>query len=161
MVQDLSAIGAILQRGGAVGLSAQALHFLSVVWDICQAADDIHDGDKPRNVGAFLENALINLHECVFYRRYRRELTSAIRVALLKWEAANLVEKHGLHDEKSYMWRAGFYDVMLLCYALEAKNMPNDERKSDAALYILATYGEKYTNYYKEFSQEGGTCQTP
>jgi hypothetical protein len=67
---------------------------------------------------------------------------------ILKWQASDQAERAGRADARSFMWRAGFYDVVLMAVALchgsgHATNVASD---------VMAIYGEKLEDYLKEFN---------
>jgi hypothetical protein len=74
-------------------------------------------------------------------------LSSIVGLNILKWQASDTVERSGNADAKSYVWRAGYYDIVLavvqLCHGpvFAAQN----------AHIVLGLYGETYDDYMKEF----------
>jgi hypothetical protein len=66
---------------------------------------------------------------------------------ILKWQASDKVERVGKHDEVSFVWRAGYYDVVLtvvrLCHGVAIAHQ--------CAADVMRLYGEKYSEYVKEF----------
>jgi hypothetical protein len=69
--------------------------------------------------------------------------------AYLKWRAAEEVERNKLADqyEKSFVWRAGFYDVVLQCVLL----VHGSVKAAGLAPHVMALYGERLEDYKKEF----------
>ncbi len=111
------------------------------VWHVTQVIDDAADGDKISGEDASSMSwavfARMPLNE--FYRQYQSVLQPVMVLQLLKWEAANAIEAGGEADERSYMWRAGFYDLMLMvCHLCGMKNI---------GPAVLAFYGETYAQY--------------
>ena len=64
-------------------------------------------------------------------------------VQLLKWQASDKAERDGRADAKSFMWRAGYYDLVLFVNLL--CNGPS------APIAPLSLYGETLADYLKEF----------
>lgn len=127
------------------GFPADAAGFLCDVWRIIQVFDDIADGDDVAraDLDAAIWSALIGLPDNPFFAAHRSTLVPVLACQIVKWQASDDAERGGLADARSYMWRAGFYDlvasVALLCFGVnEAK----------AALYL---YGETLDDYLKEF----------
>lgn len=126
-----------------LGLSDSALSLALDLWALIQVFDDIEDGHTPKKDEAdrALVASLVGLPINRFYVQYREAIAPALMVAIEKWKAANQAEKSGAHDAKSFMWRAGFYDVLALICFLDGK----------PAAPALSLYGETYQDYMKEF----------
>jgi hypothetical protein len=66
---------------------------------------------------------------------------------ILKWQASDTAERQGQADAKSFGWRAGYYDLILMTVSLThgagfaTKN----------AHLVMALYDEKFEDYMKEF----------
>ena len=90
----------------------------------------------------------IGLPSNPFYQANHAALSSALATALLKWKASDEAERAGRADARSFVWRAGYYDVVLLVYAL---CHGQDKAMRDAET-ILGLYGETYAEYRKEFN---------
>lgn len=126
-----------------LGLSQSALALVVDLWALIQVFDDIEDGHTPKKDEAdrALYAALVGLAVNEFYSHHRAAIAPALLVAVEKWKAANQAEKTGAHDAKSYMWRAGFYDVLALICLLDGKPV----------IPALSLYGETFQDYMKEF----------
>lgn len=124
-------------------LSPDANNLVLDVWALIQVFDDIEDGDKPKKDESerALYASLVGLPSNPFYRQNLATIGPALLLMIEKWKAANIVESNGKHDAKSYMWRAGFYDVLALVCICDGKRPQ----------LALALYGESYENYMKEF----------
>jgi hypothetical protein len=110
------------------------------VWHVTQVIDDAADGDKITGADAssmaWAVFARMPLND--FYRQYQSILQPVLVLQLLKWEAANAIEANGQADERSYVWRAGFYDlVLMVCHLCGIK----------AGEYVLQMYGETFLEY--------------
>jgi hypothetical protein len=67
---------------------------------------------------------------------------------ILKWQASDQAERAGKADAKSFVWRAGYYDVVLMTVAL----CHGTQRATEAASQVMELYGETLEDYIKEFS---------
>ena len=124
-----------------IGLPPVVQSWLLDLWSVTQVLDDAMDGDKAsasdvsRATWAVFQTMPMN----EFFREYAAVLQPILWMQLLKWEAANTVEGLGLANEKSYVWRAGFYDVVLMCCHLcGIKN---------AGHGVMEMYGETFAEY--------------
>lgn len=130
-----------------LGLPDDAIQYLLDLWNLIQVLDDVADGDEVdrgdldraiwSSLGAFPLN--------VFYDRWKSWLVPAQVQVVLKWMASDIAEREGTADERSYMWRAGYYDVVCLVTGLV--HGPS----SEASRAALALYGETCAEYMKEF----------
>jgi hypothetical protein len=66
---------------------------------------------------------------------------------ILKWQASDTSERNGNADAKSFVWRAGYYDVVLLCVAI----VHGPKIAADVSEKVLRLYGEQLADYMKEF----------
>lgn len=132
-----------------LGLPPEAQAWLLDLWNLIQVLDDAADGDKAdpmavkRATWAIFQNMPLN----DFFRQYAAVLQPVLVLQLLKWEAANEAEAAGSADAKSYVWRAGYYDVVLMCCHLC--------RITGAGRACMDMYGETLAEYLEEFK-----CQT-
>jgi len=130
-------------------LPSAAVDWLMMLWNAIQVFDDAADGDpiNPQDLNAAIWDTLVAMPTNDFYVRNAHHLSPMVASMILKWWAANDVESVGRVDERSYMWRAGYYDVVLmvcnLCHGPAATGR--------VASQILGLYGEKYEDYKKEF----------
>lgn len=130
-----------------LGLPPEAQSWLLDLWNLIQVLDDAADGDKAdpaaarRATWAIFQNMPLNN----FYRQYAAILQPVLVLQLLKWEGANVVEARGESNEKSYVWRAGFYEVVLMCCHLCGLN--------DMGHACMEMYGETFAAY-----MEGHKC---
>ena len=131
-----------------LGLATEAQAWLLELWNLTQVLDDAMDGDKaePTSVSRATWAIFQNMPLNPFYREYAAILQPVLVLQLLKWEAANAIEALNTPNEKSYVWRAGFYDVVLMCCHLCGIN--------GAGHACMEMYGETFAEY-----MEGQTCQ--
>lgn len=132
-----------------------AVNFLIVLWNVIQFFDDIYDNDiehhviKDRVFGRLFD-VLITLNDNQFFVQNRSLLLPSMSVMIFKWHAANKSEELLSHNEQSYMWRAGYYDIVLLVNLLcNGESHTQEHSKS-----ILSIYGESFVEYLKEFNKD-------
>lgn len=132
------------------GLPADAVRFVGTLWDAIQAIDDIKDGTALANVDDAIRTLIVDLPCDPFLGRHRASLAPVLVTAYLKWQAANDAEASRAPGEldKAYVWRASFYDVVMLVVALCLPE-PDARRLAPA---VMALYGETREDYLKEFA---------
>lgn len=117
-----------------------------MVWDFIQLVDDCYDGDAPSIEGAdrVAWAMLVGMPSNPFYRENMDSLTPILALQILKWRVSNFREANGMADAKTYMWRAGYYDLVLavaqLCGVGEKINAVPD------------FYGENLADYLQEMT---------
>jgi hypothetical protein len=130
-------------------LPPDAVDWLMDLWDAIQFFDDIADGDETSraDLDKVLWSSLIGMHMNRFYAANSTTLSPIVASMILKWQASDDAERAGQADERSYMWRAGYYDVVLmvvhLCHGYDIS------RK--AARDVMRLYGETFKEYREEF----------
>lgn len=124
----------------------QASTMCAHLYKIGQFWDDLIDRDKELTDGdihSAMWAVLFDLNENPFFRKLMPELLPVIKNATIQWFAANKLEEKKEHIEKSYMLRAGFYNivahVVMLC---------NGAKYDFSEVYKL--YGEKLEDLKKE-----------
>ena len=127
------------------GLPPEAQAFLLKLWRVIQFLDDVVDNHTPDFSAVF--TALIELPSDPFYRAFNEPLTALMVTQYHKWEAANRTERLRQPSEQSYMWRAGYYDVVLYVCAL---CLPR-ERVEELSPRVMSAYGETFEDYMQEF----------
>ena len=133
----------------ALELPPDAIQWLLDLWRVTQMLDDVVDNDpidrEELNSTIFL--ALVGLPANPFFQAHRINLLPVLATSILKWQASNFVEQNGIADEKSFVWRSAYYDVVLmvvmLCHGVE--------KATNAAPYVMKMYGEVFADYVKEF----------
>ena len=126
-----------------------AADWLCMLFDAIQVLDDVADGDKIERsaLDAAIWNLLVAMPQNRFFAAHSTALLPLVATQILKWQAADEVERKGQADAKSFTWRAGFYDVVLLAVSLV--HGPN--AAIPAAASVLRLYGENFEEYMKEF----------
>lgn len=128
-----------------------AIAFLAILYECIQTFDDFADGDKVtrESLNALIWNSLAALPDNDFFYQNKTTLIPIISSMILKWQASDFVERNGSSDEKSFVWRAGYYDVVLtvvqICHGAKFA--------TENAHVALGLYGEKYEDYKKEFDK--------
>ena len=128
----------------SLGLPAPAKAWLLDLSTVIQVLDDAMDGDDAgqANVTRAAMAIFWDMPLNPFYRDNFSALQPVLKLQVLKWLAANDVEMGSKADERSYMWRAGFYDVVLMVCAL---------CDCDQSASALSLYGETFTAYMEGF----------
>lgn len=131
----------------ALALPEDAVSWLLDMWNLIQVLDDFADGDdvQRKDLDAAIYAAIVGLPANAFFQRNATSLLPALTQMVLKWMASDIAEREGLADERSYMWRAGYYDVVLMVATLV--HGPS----SEIALTALRMYGETAAEYMGEF----------
>ncbi len=128
-------------------LPPAAADWLLDLWQVIQAFDDIHDGDPVGDAMPALWAALVSMPGNPFYVANAAALQSGVATAILKWHAANEAEAAGQADERSFVWRAAYYDVMLLVVLL----CHGQAEALRLAPVVMLMYGEPFAAYREEF----------
>jgi hypothetical protein len=84
----------------------------------------------------------------IFWLENAQTLTPVVATMILKWQASDQAERAGHADARSFVWRAGFYDVVLMTVAL----CYGSNHATEVASQVMAIYGEKLEDYLMEFN---------
>jgi hypothetical protein len=119
------------------------------IWALFQVFDDAEDGDHidKEELDRALWASLVRMPSNDFFAQYRKEIASVISVQILKWRAANQAELSGNADERSFVWRAGYFDILMYVYALVYGKDTATLNASD----VMGRYIETFEEYKKEF----------
>lgn len=130
-------------------LPSDAAAWLLNLWDVVQVFDDLYDRDEVGRTDILktVWRVLVAMPANPFYKVNEPHLSPVIANALFKWEAANKVESDGAPTEVSFVWRAAYYDVVLMVVAL----CHGPDKALEMAHVVMGLYGEKYDDYRKEF----------
>lgn len=147
----MTARDTLAEAFNSYGLPVDASAFLLKVWDAIQFLDDIKDDDGPDDVDAGIYNLIVSLPSDRFLAANQAVLSGALATAYHKWQAANVVEsvRDATQLDKAYVWRAGYYDVIVTVAAL---CLPREEVDAIAP-HILKLYGESRESYLQEFER--------
>lgn len=130
-------------------LPQDAVTWLCQLYEAIQVLDDFADGDevKRTDLDATIWNVLVGLPSNAFFMQHANSLLPAVSLMVLKWQASDKVERDGQATAKSYMWRAGYYDLVLLVVTL----CHGPAAAHAVAHLVMDLYGETYEDYLKEF----------
>lgn len=133
----------------ALELPEAAIQWLLELWNATQVFDDVVDGDEVdrADVDRAIWALLAGMPSNEFYQQHQSWLIPALAQSTLKWMASDLAERSGCADERSYMWRAGYYDIV--CLVVGLVHGPSSEKSWQA----LSLYGEACKEYLKEFDR--------
>lgn len=137
-----------LQR--VFALPAPAVEWLLMLWGAIQVFDDVADGDpvEREDLNATIWNTLVGMNQNTFWLANSQTLAPIVASMILKWQASDQAERAGKADARSYVWRAGYYDVVLMVVAV----CHSTQRATQAAQQVMELYGETLEDYMKEFS---------
>lgn len=128
------------------GFPPDACIFLLKVWEAIQFLDDVKDGDPVENVDSGIYTLIAGLPGDEFLMRNHKMLTGALVTMYYKWQGANQCEQRKANLDIAYVWRAGYYDLVMLVAAL---CIPRAQCEA-LAPQVLALYGESREDYLKE-----------
>jgi heme exporter protein D len=134
----------------AFKLPPAAVDWLLSVWDAIQVLDDVADKDDIArdDLDSAIFSVLVGMPSNQFFIANSVQLLPALALMVLKWKASDDAEREGNADEKSFVWRAAYYDVVLLVVLL----CHGPQVAMTAAKHVMALYGETYEEYCKEFT---------
>jgi len=130
-------------------LPAPAVEWLVMVYEAIQVFDDIADGDtvERKDLNATIWNTLVGMHQNAFFLANSHYLIPLLATAIMKWQASDHAERNGQADARSFVWRAGYYDLILM--AVSITHGPGFATNN--AHLVMEFYGEKFEDYMKEF----------
>jgi len=99
-------------------------------------------------LNACIWNTLVGMNQNSFWIVNSQTLTPVVASMILKWQASDQAERAGRADARSFVWRAGYYDVVLMTVAL----CHGTSKATEAASQVMALYGETFEDYMKEFN---------
>jgi len=137
-----------LQR--VLALPAPATEWLLMLWGAIQVFDDVADGDpvEREDLNAAIWNTLVGMNQNSFWATNSQTLAPVVATMILKWQGSDQAERAGNADARSYVWRAGYYDVVMMVVAL----CHGTKYATENAHLVMALYGETLEDYMKEFS---------
>jgi hypothetical protein len=130
-------------------LPAPAIEWLLMLYGAIQVFDDVADGDaiERDDLNAAIWNTLVGMSQNTFWIANSQTLTPVVASMILKWQASDQAERSGKADARSFVWRAGYYDVVLMTVAL----CHGTQRATETAQQVMELYGETLEDYMKEF----------
>lgn len=130
-------------------LPPAAAEWLLMLFEATQLFDDVadHDPIKRDDLNSVLWSTLVAMPANSFYQAHQVELGALLSNYILKWQASDAAERCKQHNQVSFVWRAGYYDVVLgvvrMCHGPAFAH--------EKALGVMQMYGESYEDYIKEF----------
>jgi hypothetical protein len=130
-------------------LPEDAENFLIDLYKVIQLFDDVADEDHvSRNrLDAVVWASLVGMPGNAFYVAHAKNLIPVLATQILKWQASDRVERSGNANPKSYMWRAGYYDVVLLVIRL----CHGYDKAMELGPAVMTLYAETLNDYLEEF----------
>lgn len=130
-------------------LPPDAARWLLDVWNAIQVLDDVADGDSIERdaLDRAIYDLLVGMPSNRFFAVHAGTLLPALGLMVLKWKASDTAERGGRADARSFVWRAGYYDVVLAVVA--AHHGP--AVAMTVADKVMELYGETLHEYLKEF----------
>jgi hypothetical protein len=113
-----------------------------MLYGAIQVFDDVADGDpvKREDLNAAIWNTLVGMNQNSFWIANSHNLAPIVATMILKWQGSDQVERSGKADARSFVWRAGFYDVVLMVVALCHGTL----RATEDAASVMELYGAKF-----------------
>lgn len=138
----------LLQHFNNLEIPTDATVFLLKVWDSIQTLDDYADGDsvERKRLDQLIWDFFVGIPGDAFFLRNIGFLIPALALMVQKWQASDHAEREKRASTMSFVWRAGYYDVVLAVLILTHGNV-----EKEAAEYIMSMYGENFNDYLKEF----------
>jgi len=131
-------------------LPEDAVEWLLDLWNVIQVFDDIADGDPVDrdDLNRAILGCLVRMPQNGFYLRHAHLLLPQIHTAILKWKASDDVEKDFDPCATSFVWRAGYYDIVLAVVSY----VHDESIAMEIGKSVLKLYGESLEDYMEEFS---------
>ncbi len=130
-------------------LPPEAAGWLMDIWRMIQMLDDVADGDPVTrsDLDAVIWSSLISMPANPFYLANIQALQTGLALLVMKWKASDDAERAGQADARSFIWRAGYYDLVLLVVLLTKGHAT----AMKDAVKVMHLYGETLHEYLKEF----------
>jgi len=140
-----------LTRGFA--LPGACVEWLLDIWETIQTLDDYADGDpvSRERLDALIWRTLVGLPGNAWFAQNAGQMIPALAAMVLKWQASDRAERAGEADARSFVWRAGYYDLVLMAVLLTH----GEEAARRVAHLVMHLYGERLEDYLAEFKQGG------
>jgi hypothetical protein len=123
--------------------------WLMEVWHAIQTLDDYADGDavSREDLDDLIWRVLVQMPGNPWFLKHATQVLPAMATMVLKWQASDRFEREGHADARSFVWRAGYYDLVLmavlLCHGAQAA--------SKVGHIVMQLYGESFEDYLAEF----------
>lgn len=131
-------------------LPTEAVEWLCGMYDVAQFFDDVADGDKTtrKELDKALWSSLVSLNTNPFYAQNAQTIAPAVALFILKWQASDKEERLGNANPVTFVWRAGYFDLVLLAVLI----CKGQEFATENAHLVSRLYGEKLEDYLGEFA---------
>jgi hypothetical protein len=135
---------------GFFALPASAVDWLMMLYEAIQVFDDVADGDPVdrEDLNSTIWNTLVGMGQNTFWQVNQQTLAPIVASMILKWQGSDEAERAGKADAKSFVWRAGYYDVVLMVVALSHGTKAATAHAQD----VMRLYGETLETYLEEFN---------
>lgn len=133
----------------ALNLPMSAVDWLMSIWDMIQLFDDVADCDPitREELDKVIWCSLVSNHRNEFLKANAADLLPLVESMIMKWQASDEAERAGEADARSFMWRAGYYDLVLMATRITHGSAIAQK----AAKIVMNMYGEKIEDYLEEF----------
>jgi hypothetical protein len=133
----------------AFALPPACVDWLIDLWEVTQTFDDYADGDPVDRAAldSLIWRTLVAMPSNQWFAQNAGAVLPVIGTAILKWQAADKAERDGAADARSFVWRAAYYDVVLLAITLTHGH----EAAKRVAHLVMHLYGETLEDYLSEF----------
>lgn len=130
-------------------LPDDAREWLLGLWNLIQVFDDMADGVHPDRdkLDAAIYDSICGLPSNAFFQQHRAFLIPLLSIAILKWKAADDVERAGNPSATAFVWRAGYYDIVLAVVQL----VHGFDNAMQIGASVMQLYGESYDEYLAEW----------
>jgi len=130
-------------------LPQDAMVWLISLYDVIQSFDDVKDNGKleDKQLYELIFSSMVAMPTNTFYLANIVALSHLVNLQILKWIASNNLEQVNQANTHSFMWRAGYFDIVLhVVFLCKGFNFAKEN-----AHLVLSIYGEKLEDYLKEF----------
>lgn len=127
----------------------EAAVFVEQLWTALQEWDDLEDEGRCSDRNGLMSWLAFGMEYQPFFAAHSHVLRPAFLSLYLKWTASNVLDRGDRNDvAKSYMLRAGFYDLVHLC----AWICGGDAWAREVGPEIYRSYGETPEDIWQEFN---------
>lgn len=130
-------------------LPAECVDWLLDLWHVTQTLDDVADGDSVSRdqLDKVIWSCLVAMPGNPWFAQNRGVVLPVLMTAVMKWHGSDTAERNGTADERSFVWRSAYYDLVML--AVLVTHGPAAAAKS--AHHVMQLYGESFADYCSEF----------
>ena len=146
---DEEAIANLNHHLTTIGIVGHAQAWLLSIYSAIQVFDDVADGDTVSRpaLDRVIWDVLVSMPINPFYREHAHSLAPIVGQCVLKWQTSDAMERDGKASPVSFVWRAGFYDLVL-----SVASIVHGQGAAIALGPVIACmYGETLETYLEEF----------